>query len=702
MINELYSLSQSLERCRITAEKIHPWIQPLKKGTGLRVVLDQSAHVKKVEYLNKERVSGLWNIKQSNHKMFPVVNLKTPLWAVNDQTEIEQLLAFRKKKRSVAESIGSVSQILQNATFCFSRVPDIVKKIYKFPYEELAALVEEDASKFRAFHTLIEACANLNEETAVISMIHEFSDKFLEALQQGRIDDAALMHSVFFGKWQEKKNSFGEDSITLFFDIDYADMLDHDFWEISSAEMKAYINTRLFEIQEKGNDDSDNVLDAFGKQGNLITKQPQPNLPIVGPSYLMSMNKDAPCHSRYGNIGCSVFPITEPLANAMSDAVIYLTQKDRQGLTWEKVPCGKVGENDLLLVYLERMPDAAVEFANALGGDTENKDFEDYTSAVCDALRLQLGVADNSFIRLLLLQSVSKGQRVVRFETGFTAKEFYQAVKFWCDAARNIPNFYLSLKNKDGFTSVAPRPPFPTRIFESLQFQWLNHGLNRKDIKGGRLGDMYQLFLHPNTSHAKEYLDLLLRRTAPFLIRFKQAQAHPSLRPWKRHDEYETYKKIVLDSIAFTGIVLQILGREKEEYMKHSGYYIGRLLSLADLLHEQYCIHVRNGGDRAKGLPPQLLGNSLMRGAMDNPVQTLARLQERLMVYYAWATKEQGEHIGLAKWAMRQMGEVTEALSELELPTRTNDMMKAEILLGYLAKPEKKEKEATNEHGTTK
>ena len=127
--------------------------------------------------------------------------------------------------------------------------------------------------------------------------------------------------------------------------------------------------------------------------------------------------------------------------------------------------------------------------------------------------------------------------------------------------------------------------------------------------------------------------------------------------------------------------------------MKNSGYYIGRLLSLADLLHEQYCIHVRNGGDITNGLPPQLLGNSLMRGAMDNPVQALARLQERLTVYSAWARKEQGERSKLAKWAMGEMGRVSETLSELELPTRTNDMMKAEILLGYLAKPEKKKEE---------
>lgn len=697
MINELYHLSQSLKQCKISADNIHPWIQPPKKGSGLRVILDHAAHVKKVEYLGKEEVASLWNIKQSNHKMFPIVNLKTPLWKVKEQSDIQQLLEFRNKKRGVAESIEHITHIIQKADFGFIKAQDLLNKIYKLPQEALSTLVEEEAQEFSSFRKLIEICANLNEEDSITRMVHEFSDKFLEALQFGRIDDYSLMHSVFFGKWQEKTNCFGEESITLFFDIDYADIMNLDFYEISSAEMKVYINARLFETQGDENDEPAGTTDAFGKQGLLATKQPQPNLPIVGPSYLMSMNKDAPCHAKYGNIGCTVFPITENMANALSDAVIYLSQEANKGKTWEKVPCGKVGENDLLLVYLEQMPDSGVEVANAFGSGVENKDFEDYATPVCQTLHLKVQDIEHTLIRLLLLQSVSKGQRTVRFETGFTVKELDEAVRFWCDSGRNIPPFYLPLKiegEKNEVKHVSPRAPFPAKIFESLQFQWLNNGANRKDIKGGRLGDIYELFLHSNTSLAAKHLNLLLRRTASFLIRFKQAQGHRSLRPWK-DKEYEIYKRIVLDSIAFIGILLKTFGREKEDYMKHCGYYIGRLLSLADLLHEQYCIHVRNGGDITKGLPPQLLGNSLMRGAMDNPVQTLARLQERLTVYSAWAKKEQGERSKLAKWAMGEMGKVSEALADLELPTRTNDMMKAEILLGYLAKPEKKEKEVT-------
>lgn len=691
MLNELYQLSRCLKNCQVSAKKIHPWIQPPKKGNGLRVILDESAHVKKVEYVSAENMASLWNIKQSNHKMFPIVNLKTPLWNVQEPSEIAQLLEFRKKETPVANSIARIVEILQHANFGFGKkAKDLLNKVYLFPQETLSSLSEQ-IEEFAAFDGLMHVCLQLHDEDLINQLIREFSDKFIEALQQGRIDDVSIMHSVFFGKWQEKDKRFGEDSITVIFDVDEDD-LPVDCVRMASIEMKNYINQCLFATQRTSDSelfDAKEKTDAFGVAGTLAEKHPQPNLPILGPSYLMSMNKDTPCHSRYGHIGSAIFPISEEITNAASDAVQHLTKIENKGKTWDKVPCGKVGENDLLLAYLENMPDSDAYVASTLGTGDEGKDFEDYAKTACEMLYLKLPNQETSYIRLLLLQSVSKGQRAVRFETGFTIKELDEAVNFWCAAASNVPPFSLPLMMKDGSIQITkPAAPYLGSIFQALQFQWLNSGANRKDIKGGRLGDMYQLFLHPTQRCAAYFLELVLHRSAVFWVRFKYEYAQPKrLRIWK-DKEFEEYKRIILNSVAFTGLLLKILGREKEEYMKSSGYYVGRLLNLADLLHEQYCIHVRNKGDKTKGLPPQLIGSALMHNAIDNPVQALVRLEQRLLVYRDWARKEQGEHIGLAKWAMRQMGEISQSLAELDLPNRTNDTMKAEILLGYLAKPE--------------
>lgn len=127
--------------------------------------------------------------------------------------------------------------------------------------------------------------------------------------------------------------------------------------------------------------------------------------------------------------------------------------------------------------------------------------------------------------------------------------------------------------------------------------------------------------------------------------------------------------------------------------MKGAAYQVGRMLSLADTLHRSYCIVVR-ASDGHAGVPPQLLGNSLMGSALSNPAQALAVLSERVRVYQGWADTVQGvegksksKAVGLAKWVLKELGACAEILAEQELPTRMSDADKAELLIGYLARP---------------
>jgi hypothetical protein len=78
---------------------------------------------------------------------------------------------------------------------------------------------------------------------------------------------------------------------------------------------------------------------------------------------------------------------------------------------------------------------------------------------------------------------------------------------------------------------------------------------------------------------------------------------------------------------------------------------------------------------------------------MENPQAALARLAERLPVYQGWAYTAQGEQVGLAKWALGEIGRISAQLLECEVPGSANDAQKAELLLGYLARPEKEPSE---------
>ena len=124
-------------------------------------------------------------------------------------------------------------------------------------------------------------------------------------------------------------------------------------------------------------------------------------------------------------------------------------------------------------------------------------------------------------------------------------------------------------------------------------------------------------------------------------------------------------REIALRAVSTLGILLDAIGRRKEMYMSGTAFLVGRLLSLADTLHREYCKHVR-GGD----IPPQLIGNGLMPAAADNPKDAVDRLRERMMTYKAWADKGDGEEYRLAKWAVGQMGQVCQRLSELDATHR--------------------------------
>lgn len=120
--------------------------------------------------------------------------------------------------------------------------------------------------------------------------------------------------------------------------------------------------------------------------------------------------------------------------------------------------------------------------------------------------------------------------------------------------------------------------------------------------------------------------------------------------------------------------------------MKDVGYNVGKMLSMADCLHREYCKFVRK-----EEIPNQLLGNMFLRTAMDNPEQGLARLGERIAPYKAWIDKNFGEQFKLAHWALKQMGQISNQLKGKDLPHSSSDALKAQILLGYLAHTEPKQ-----------
>jgi hypothetical protein len=133
------------------------------------------------------------------------------------------------------------------------------------------------------------------------------------------------------------------------------------------------------------------------------------------------------------------------------------------------------------------------------------------------------------------------------------------------------------------------------------------------------------------------------------------------------------YRKQALLIPSVLGLLLAKTNSFKGDYMHDTPYWVGRLMSLADRLHRNYCEH-----ERERKMPPQLLGNALMGTALENPLAGLARLSERLPLYY-----------GCADTALRtEIAQVEHQICPERLTDRANDAEKAQILLGYLARPD--------------
>lgn len=127
--------------------------------------------------------------------------------------------------------------------------------------------------------------------------------------------------------------------------------------------------------------------------------------------------------------------------------------------------------------------------------------------------------------------------------------------------------------------------------------------------------------------------------------------------------------------------------------MKEAPYMVGQILALADTLHKDYCIVVRKGQ-----LPNSLIGTSLMRRALDSPIGALSDLSERMMEYLRWAKVAQISNdwpqddqkriaVNEARKKLRQYQYLADMLGACDLPTECNDIMKAQLLLGFLASP---------------
>lgn len=684
MLNELMELSRSLERCGVRYPVASSRITTPGKGAGLLIGLDKNGAMGRIDVV--PNMAELWVYKKDNQNTWPAMKLKAPLWKVKNYGDVASL-----KEKPLEQRLQAMGELCEKSDCALdSRTQrNLRARLETLPRELEPSLSESD----REGQALLEL---IRRGGLFVDRLETFPQDLLELVKAqwsaGSFTpaDCDLLATLFFGKVNAKTKTLEPVDVPCAFDL-------ADYARFGVRVADPAVGQALAErLPLEGEDAFDGRCALTGREGPCVRKHPQPNLPVVGQTFLMSMNKDADCHYRYGMIASSIFPTSQEIATRFYNMLGYLTRKEKEGVTWRAVPSHVKGRQDLLIAYLTSQPDCALSLAAIMTEADEDEQqealYDVHTKRLCDALRTFAGGGDMSpQVRVLVLSQLDPGRRQVIVNKAWTVEHLIHALESWREGACNGPMIRIPVYDNQGGAKgprwIRQSAPSPAQIMRLYQSQWIRGGGESADVIGCNLGELYEILLGDPARNQKQlglFLHELLTRTIPLfsaigmvLIRGDWKELKKGARGWA-----------ILTSVSLACILLHKLGHRKEQYMNGAAFNVGRFLGLADRLHKLYCEKVRDkGGSKQGHLPPQLLGNAYLMTALDNPERALAQICERIRIYQAWANTFQGMGAGLAHWMLGEMGKVASELARAPLPNRTDDAQKAQLLLGYLSRP---------------
>lgn len=675
LLNELFALSSSLAKRELQVPTRHAWIKPFKKGEAVVAELDEAGTLARVSVLSAEEVASLRNIAPDNQKSFPGFNLNCPVLALSDTALWSQPEALWKY--AVAATLESPLAYQSRDLRRLSRL------LGDFPLKEIAPRLRGDGPKLLATMAILQRLADAKPEAP--TFLHHLSLQVVAGAQDGRLSRAMAL-AILYGKPNKRKLRLEEWKTTLIFDVSDIDRFPY---RVADSAIAAEWSRLLIASESSSSEGGPPFLCGLtGRPDSPMgDKMPSPNLKILGPTYLMSMNKDIPCQTRYGQTSTGIFRVGETTVQNLNDALVFITDPTRRQKTWAGVPNGSNDQSDLLIAYLEEEPESDVPIAGFFADIESNAaqdlaTYEARTAHIHDALRLRETAGNDSKIKVIALSKIDKGRAQVVFSASYSTAAIYAGRERWLAGAQNIPEIAIPFPVAKGEPAIwrSGHKPSPSEVMISFKHQWLRAGQTSQNVPGVDLGSIYGLLLEPEVGAQSTWLlDRYLKLTEPLLIGLSRALSGGAKIP-------ESARKEALITIAVYGILLLRQGRKKEIYMESRDYLLGQFLQLADLLHRLYCVHERKGS-----IPPQLIGNAAIPMALQSPRRAIQVLGNRIPVYVAWADRYQGDEAGLAKWSRKELGRLSAILKDEKLDSRVSANGKAELLLGYLANTKQKE-----------
>ncbi len=687
MLSELQEVARSLKAVGLATPKVHDWVKPQEKGDFVVASLDENARAAEVELRTWDAGSRLFKIQKDNQNSFPALKLKAPLWDVAAGDPERETL--RKADLPAEDRAAILERLCAVADPRLSGADGrrLKARLQEFA-RELQPLFRKNRDEAPAVYLLIERV--LRADLDVVRFLKQIRDGVIAEIGKGHDTPKRIGETLLIGNVDRKTSEVKQEKVTLV--LDAVRRWEDDFERVAHARMEAVYHRVLSEEPEAGAD-GDGICALTGTEQAIETGTfPTVKFPVIDNTILFSMNPDTGCHDRYGLTGATICPVGKQTVDDIYRAAVWITSEERRNKTWRSVPEARGDKSDLLITYIEQSADADVELAQLLSeaGESEKEAmFESAAESLVEALNASGAVTRDWTCRVMVLHRISKGQVQVEINRRYKVARIQEALAEWRAGAANTPAISTMLPGK---TKGSPaelyrsRGLFPGEVLRATKILWIRGGTERQGITGCGLGLVYDLFLgegHVQREAAEELLRITLERSSPLLALFG---SRSNVSPQSR--------RAAVDASTILAICLYKLNERKEAFMQDHAFLLGRFLSLADILHKQYCV-VKRDND----VPPQLLGNQHLAVAALNPVEALSMLCDRLRIYKAWADTDGSGKAGLAKWALRRMAEVSDGLKG-RLPDRAlTDPEKAEMLLGYLVREAKTEGDQTDEKG---
>lgn len=693
MLNELYDLSLSLERAGITPTDWHPDLKELPKvgkdTLCFKVYIAENGEVADIESIEEStKIEGLrkWQ-NGSNGYSFPCFNVK-PLFKafvdeVPDAAEKKRFDDWSKElKGSTSEyatllldnGLASLEGLWRQSDIklvsaCLGEIPSELKQILGITPIEYSAM-----------SSLIERCCKTSGE------------KFFEQLKIALKARIVRNPSVC-----EKYVSFllhcGTKPPNAQLILELNDGLSAFPLPAANSKTHYWINQRLLANPEGRGDANaakNKQADAFGfARNDWKDKLPEVKVPNLGLVKLRAMNKESACQTRYRQVDATSYVVGAEVRKRIKGALEWLTDNERNGKTWGSVSSAR-DDNEILLAYPSEIPRAPIAAVAMFGGAsvdsaTNSARFVDYAEDVIRNLKGLSRPLKDVEMRVFALRKMDKARTQISCARQYSAQRLADAAQEWQKGCGNLP--LIEIKQWGKLKGTKPEwhsleIPFPLEVVWCLNTPWSKAADDaKKRLKEFSCSEAIGLLLDegvrlkPLLARA---LHAAVRNSGNLLIATACAQHVGNVH--SVNGKYDK-QKLLLPSIF--GLLLAKLDLKKEDYMKNAPHLIGRMLSLADQIHDQYCRHVRKGNS-----PSQLIGNALMATALEEPEKALALYAQRILPYQAWAKTAKGEDEKLARWLLGQLAEVSSEVSKVEIPRRCADADKAQMILGYLAKNE--------------